>query len=108
VFKVIRTFILASIIINLSQKQVQTINNVIQTVVTTTLKKFNLQAESFDSSESSRSEESQEKNDNVDYNDNSFQSRNIDLFNSNLKTEAIKIKNNKQIYHNVFSFTNQL
>jgi len=75
--------------------------------VTAALKRFNSQAESSDSSEFSESEEQSEKNDNVDYNDNnSFQSKNIDLFDLNSETEAIKIKNDKQIYHNIFSFMN--
>jgi len=77
--------------------------------VTAVLKRFNSQTESSDLSEFSEFKEQSEKNDNVDYNDNnSFQSRDIDLFNLNLKIKAIKIKNDKQIYHNIFSFTNQL
>jgi len=51
VFKETRTFTSVSMIINLSQEQVQIINNIVQITVTAALKRFNLQAESFDSSE---------------------------------------------------------
>jgi len=70
--KVTRIFISVSMIINLSQKQVQTINNIIQIAVTATLKKFNSQTEFSDLSELSESEKSQKKNNNVNYNSNSF------------------------------------
>jgi len=54
ILKALRTSIL--MIINLSQKQIQIINDTVQTAVTTTLKKFNSQAESLNSSEFSRPE----------------------------------------------------
>jgi len=56
VSRVTRTFISVSMIINLSQEQIQIINNAVQTAVTAVLKKYNSQTESSDSSKLSEPE----------------------------------------------------
>lgn len=95
---------------NLSQEELQQlINNVIITAVTAALTKFNQQAESLKSSGSSEPEESSELNDNAEYkNNNLFWLKNIEMFNLNSDVETVKVKDNKQIYYNIFSFINQL
>ena len=48
----------------------------------------------------------QDGNDAEGDNHHEFQSRNIEFLNSNFKLDSVEVKNNKQLYHNVFSFTN--
>ncbi len=46
-------------------------------------------------------------NSNAKYKNNSlFQLKNIRMFNLNLNVNFIKVKDDKQIYHNMFSFIN--
>ena len=66
---------------------------------------FNVNSESSGSLESQR-ESGQNEFDEWDSSKSNFCSRNISYFDSNFDTDFIKIHDDKQIYHNVFSFTN--
>jgi len=57
VFKMTRTSISVSMIVSLSQEQIQIIYDAVQTAVTAVLKRFNLQIKSSDSSELSEPKE---------------------------------------------------
>ena len=83
-----------------------TVYKTVTAVLTTHNQSLNL----FNSSDSQESQELSEQNGNDAEEDNhhEFQSRNIRFLNLNFKLDLIEVKNDKQLYHNIFSFTNQI
>ena len=97
----------------LNQNELQQLIQVtVYEAVTTVLTTHNQSSNSSDLSDSSELSELSEQNgidaeENEDSN-HEFQSRNIRFLNSNSELDLVKVKDNKQLYHNIFSFTNQV
>lgn len=82
------------------------IQNIIQATVAAALAAQ--QQPSLRLSDSLSSSGSADLNDNNSGEACNFRAKNVGMFDSNLNVDAVKVKDDRQIYHNVFSFINQV
>ncbi len=76
-------------------------------LLTTVLIRFNFLTELTNSLDLFRSKKSVRLNDFISYDKNNlFYFKNINLFDLNSDVNVIEVKDNKQIYYNIFSFIN--
>jgi len=79
----------------------------VQITVITVLIRFNFLTELTNSLDLFRSKKSVRLNDFISYDKNNlFYFKNINLFDLNSDVNVIEVKDNKQIYYNIFSFIN--